>query len=69
VLTDVVMPVMGGRALASRLRAMFPRLKIVFTSGHLDDNSAIDPGEPFLPKPFSPSSLLRCVRDVLDGAA
>jgi two-component system cell cycle sensor histidine kinase/response regulator CckA len=67
VITDVVMPVMGGRALASRLRAMFPNLKIIFTSGHMDDRSTVEPGMPFIHKPFSPPSLLRLVREVLDS--
>ena len=66
VLTDIVMPVMGGRALASRLRALYPGLKIIFTSGYMDEKSAVEPGVPFIHKPFSPPSLLRCVRGVLD---
>jgi CheY-like chemotaxis protein len=66
VLTDVVMPVMGGRALASRLRALYPHLKIIFTSGYMDEKSAVEPGTPFLYKPFSPPALLRYVRNVLD---
>ena len=67
VLTDVIMPVMGGRALASRLRALYPGLKIIFTSGYMDEKSAVDPGVPFIHKPFSPPSLLRCIRSVLDN--
>jgi CheY-like chemotaxis protein len=67
VLTDVVMPVMGGRALASRLRALYPGLRIIFTSGYMDEKSAVEPGVPFIHKPFSPPSLLRCVRNVLDN--
>jgi two-component system, cell cycle sensor histidine kinase and response regulator CckA len=66
VLSDVIMPVMGGRALASRLRAMYPHLKIIFTSGYMEDKNAVDPGTPFIHKPFSPPALLRYVRDVLD---
>jgi len=66
VLSDVIMPVMGGRALASRLRAMYPHLKIIFTSGYMEDKNAVDPGTPFIHKPFSPPALLRFVRDVLD---
>jgi signal transduction histidine kinase len=66
VLTDVVMPAMGGRAMASRLRALYPQLKIIFTSGYMDDRNAVEPGTPFIHKLFSPASLVRYVRDVLD---
>jgi PAS domain S-box-containing protein len=70
VITDVVMPVMGGRELAARLAAMWPDLKIIFTSGYIDD--AIVRHEPlgrrsaFIQKPFTPDELGRIVRDILD---
>jgi PAS domain S-box-containing protein len=70
VITDVVMPVMGGRELAARLAAMWPDLKIIFTSGYIDD--AIVQHEPlgrrsaFIQKPFTPDELGRIVRDILD---
>ncbi len=71
VLTDMVMPEMGGRILADWLRTIRPRLKILFTSGYTecsleeDAESAME----FLPKPYAPSELLKKVREVLDGAA
>jgi len=70
VITDVVMPVMGGRELAARLTAMWPDLKILFTSGYIDDaivrQEALGPRSAFLQKPFTPDELGRVVRDILD---
>jgi CheY-like chemotaxis protein len=70
VITDVVMPVMGGRELAARLVAMWPELRIVFTSGYIDDaiirQEALGPGSAFIQKPFTPATLRRIVRDILD---
>ena len=70
VITDVVMPVMGGRELAARLAAAWPDLKIIFTSGYLDDaivrQESLDPRSAFIQKPFTPEALGRIVRDVLD---
>jgi len=69
-LTDVVMPVMGGRELAARLAVTWPDLKIIFTSGYLDDaivrEEALGPRSAFIQKPFTPDALGRIVRDVLD---
>jgi PAS domain S-box-containing protein len=70
VITDVVMPVMGGRELAARLNTQWPELKILFTSGYTDDailnEAAMQPGASFVQKPFTPESLLRVVRGMLD---
>jgi two-component system, cell cycle sensor histidine kinase and response regulator CckA len=71
VVTDLVMPGMGGRELASVLRARFPGLRLLFVSGY--DRDAVqpsgppDPGARFLPKPFTPSALLASVRAALDA--
>jgi two-component system cell cycle sensor histidine kinase/response regulator CckA len=73
VITDVVMPVMGGRELAARLSLMYPQLKILFTSGYTDDEilkgGTMEPGRSFIQKPFTPESLLRTARAMLDAAA
>ena len=73
VITDVVMPVMGGRELSTRLLAMWPRMKILFTSGYTDDTilaeAAMQPGTSFIQKPFTPDSLLPVVRAMLDQVA
>ncbi|MFL5366472.1 MAG: response regulator, partial [Myxococcales bacterium] len=73
VITDLVMPEMGGRELATRLRQQDPDVKVLFTSGYTDDPT-IRGGETlagisFLPKPFTPESLGRKAREVLDGGA
>jgi PAS domain S-box-containing protein len=71
VITDVVMPVMGGRELAARLAGMWPDLKIIFTSGYIDDEivrqEPLGPQSAFIQKPFTPDALGRIVRDILDG--
>ena len=71
VLTDIVMPLMGGPVLASQLREMRPGTKILYTSGYPDDTIAnqglLDPSPHFMEKPFTPSVLARKVREALDG--
>jgi signal transduction histidine kinase len=66
--TDMVMPQMGGVDLARRLRALQPALQVLFTSGYADDGGAhmgeID-GAKFLEKPFTGSILARQVRELL----
>jgi two-component system cell cycle sensor histidine kinase/response regulator CckA len=68
-LTDVVMPQLGGTALAERLRDMYPRLKVLFISGYTDQtiihHSLLELGAAFLQKPFTPELLARKVREVL----
>lgn len=71
--TDVVMPGMSGPQLAERLAALRPELKVLFVSGYphdsLDTAVLPDRQRSFLPKPFSASELLGCVRTLLGAAA
>ena len=70
VITDVIMPMMDGRVMAERLKTTDPDLKILFMSGYPDDVFArhlvFEPGVEFLPKPYSPATLARKVRELLD---
>jgi len=70
VITDVVMPLMGGKVMAEWLKTAYPDLKILFTSGYTDDalnqQGVLEPGVAFLPKPYTPATLLRKAREVLD---
>jgi len=71
VLTDVVMPGMSGPALVGRLREEGTRTRILYTSGYADDwlNNRDEREErvEFLPKPYTGTTLLRKVREVLDA--
>jgi PAS domain S-box-containing protein len=71
--TDVVMPGVGGRVLAERLRAERPSLKVLFVSGYTDDvivrHGVQEAGLYFLQKPFLPQDLALKVRKILDGEA
>ena len=67
--TDVVMPGMGGRELADRACERFPDLKVLFMTGFTDDEflrrGVMDDGRALMVKPFSPKELLRRLRDIL----
>jgi PAS domain S-box-containing protein len=73
VITDVVMPLMGGKVMAEWLKTTYPDIKILFTSGYTDDAIAqygvLDTGVEFLPKPYTPATLARKVRELLDAPA
>jgi two-component system cell cycle sensor histidine kinase/response regulator CckA len=70
-LTDIVMPKMGGPALAEELTALYPAIKVLFISGYTDSaivhQGWLAPGVEFLQKPFSPADLARKLREVLDA--
>ena len=72
-LTDIVMPVMGGRELAEHATPLHPKMKSLFMSGYTDDALIREGikvrGTPFLQKPFTLQELARMVRAVLDGNA
>ncbi|HEX2691743.1 MAG TPA: ATP-binding protein [Kofleriaceae bacterium] len=71
--TDVVMPGMGGRELADSLKSRRPELKILYMSGYTNDevvrHGVILARDAFLQKPFSPSNLVAKVRDAVAGNA
>jgi two-component system, cell cycle sensor histidine kinase and response regulator CckA len=70
VVTDVIMPLMGGKAMAEWLKTTHPGIKVLFTSGYTDEAIAhhgmLDTGVEFLSKPYTSATLARKVREVLD---
>jgi CheY-like chemotaxis protein len=69
-ITDLVMPLMGGRDLALKIAPVRPDLKVLFLSGYTDSvvlqQGILEPGSSFLQKPFTPSELAHKVREALD---
>ncbi|MCY3023175.1 MAG: PAS domain S-box protein [Planctomycetota bacterium] len=70
-LSDMVMPGMGGTEVAARVRVLYPNVKVLFMSGYADNAVAatgmLESGAHFVQKPLAPSALARKVREVLDG--
>jgi len=70
-LTDVVMPGMGGRELAGKLGPRRPEMRVLYMSGYTPDvalrHGVSEAMVAFVQKPVSPTALLRRVREVLDG--
>ncbi|MBX3278067.1 MAG: response regulator [Acidobacteria bacterium] len=69
-LTDVIMPKMGGRELAARITRQRPETRVLFVSGYTEDalspEGSLDPGLEFLPKPYTPRDLAERVRTVIE---
>ena len=70
VISDVVMPLMGGRELGEDLARVEPGLPVLFMSGYTGEDvvqrGLLDPGAPFQQKPFTPAGLATKVRAMLD---
>lgn len=70
--TDTIMPNMGGCELAKRMVQAHPKLKVLYTSGYTDEaiirHGVLTSGLPFLQKPFTPQTLARKVHEVLHQA-
>lgn len=70
-LTDVVMPEIGGLELARELCLLRKGMKVVYMSGYSESavvrNGMLEPGTAFLEKPMTPATLCRKIRQVLDG--
>ena len=69
VVSDIVMPTMGGQEMAHRLREIRPSSRLLFVSGFTDDEvmqqGIIIPGSAYLQKPFSPASLVAKIGEML----
>jgi PAS domain S-box-containing protein len=70
--TDVVLPKMGGRQLSETMLALRPQIRVLFVSGYTDDevihHGVIEAEVAFLQKPYSVTALAQSVRAVLDSA-
>lgn len=70
-ITDIVMPTIGGRELSNKVRSIRPGIKILYLSGYsedlLADQNELEPDSIFLQKPFTPIALTGKVREILDA--
>jgi CheY-like chemotaxis protein len=67
VVTDVIMPRLGGIPLIRRLRAQRPSLRVLLTSGYAPNADVTASDLPKLDKPYTPATLARAIRAQLDG--
>ncbi|MBN1294781.1 MAG: response regulator, partial [Candidatus Latescibacteria bacterium] len=69
-ITDVIMPRMGGKELTEKLKELHIEFKVIYISGYTDNSISgqgiLSEGENFLHKPFTPTQLLQKIREVLD---
>jgi CheY-like chemotaxis protein len=70
VITDVIMPQMSGRQTAERLKVSRPDVQVLYISGYTESailrTNSLEEDQSFLQKPFTPLTLARRVRDLLD---
>jgi len=70
-ITDLVMPELGGAPLIDLLFGSYPNLKVLIVSGYdaptLQEKGALNPNARFLAKPFTVEKLARVVRETLDA--
>jgi two-component system cell cycle sensor histidine kinase/response regulator CckA len=70
VITDIIMPQMGGKIMAEWLKTTHADIKVLFTSGYTDEtivrHGVLELGVAFLQKPYTPVALARKVRELLD---
>ncbi len=70
-LTDVVMPEMGGKELAQMFQSIYPHIKVLFMSGYTEEivirHGVAQDGVAFIQKPLIPNKLVLKLREVLDG--
>jgi two-component system, cell cycle sensor histidine kinase and response regulator CckA len=71
VITDMIMPLMGGKVMAEWLKISHPHLKVLFSSGYIGlaatQQSTLDPGGFFIAKPYTLAALVGKVREMLDS--
>ena len=69
--SDVIMPELGGRELAEQLSLARPAIRVLFVSGFTDEtisrHGVLEEGVAFLQKPFTLETLSQKVREILDG--
>jgi len=70
ILTDVVMPEMGGRQFYENVKGFYPDSKVIYMSGYTEDSivkeTILTPGTEFIQKPFSLADLVKKIRKTLD---
>ncbi|HEY6560731.1 MAG TPA: response regulator [Polyangiaceae bacterium] len=69
-ITDVVMPKMGGSELAAKLAELRPGIRVLFSSGYMEnsivEHGVLAEGVNFIQKPYKPAALAERVREVLE---